>query len=358
MILKSSTHNALLCLISHAIGCPQPLPDDIDEVDWDKLIKIAARNGVAQLAFSGYVKSGLNDDPNGKLNSREMRRLKLTWMGLEITQRKKYQQQLAVLRKLTKFYEKHGIKVQVLKGYHLSLCYPDPELRTASDIDIYCGKDYKRSNELIEQTGVKIDYSEHKHSTFIIDGVAIENHHSLLNVHAHPSSKLIEKWVKQDLEFHTGMLLYLIRHSAENFTASQATLRQVLDCGLYAHKYKDFIDMGLLLESAEKVGMLGYLDVIIFICTHYLGLDEELFAHESHTDSETLHRAMADILEPEFNEEHPSNIFSEIWYKLRRWRSNIWKHHMVYDTESLAGTFLTQTWSHLLKPSSIAFGMK
>lgn len=357
MILNSSTHNTLLCLISHVIGCPQPLPDDIDEVDWDKLIKIAARNGVPQLAFSGYVKSGLNDDTNYKLNSREMRRLKLTWMGLEIPQRKKYQQQLAVLRKLTKFYEKHGIEMQVLKGYPLSLCYPDPELRTASDIDIYCGKDYKRSNELIEQTGVKIDYSEHKHSTFIIDGVTIENHHSFLNVHAHPSSKLIEAWVEQDLEYHTGMLLYLIRHSAENFTASQATLRQVLDCGLYARKYKDFIDTGLLMESAEKAGMIGYTDTVTFICTEYLGLDENLFP-PINTDREVLCRAMADIIEPEFNEEHPSNIFSEIWYKLRRWRSNIWKHHMVYDTESLVGSFLTQTWSHILKPSSIIYGMK
>jgi len=352
-----STQEIILFLLGNAIGNSQPMPQGINDVDWEKIISTAVRNGVAQLAFSGYVKSGLNDDPDCKLNSKEMRRLKLTWMGLEIPQRKMYQQHLTVLRKLTKFYEKHGIEMQVLKGYPLSLCYPDPELRTASDIDIYCGKDYKRSNELIEKTGVKIDYSEHKHSTFIIDGVTIENHHSFLNTHAHPSSKLIEAWVEQDLEYHTGMLLYLIRHSAENFTASQATLRQVLDCGLYARKYKDFIDTGLLMESAEKAGMIGYTDTVTFICTEYLGLDENLFP-PINTDREVLCRATADIIEPEFNEVHPSNIFSEICYKLRRWRSNMWKHRMVYETESLVGSFLTQTWSHLLKPSSIIYGMK
>ena len=152
--------------------------------------------------------------------------------------------------------------------------------------------------------------------------------------------------------------LFLLKHMMSHFAAQGITLRQVLDCGLYASKYNEFIDMGLLSECAEKVGMLGYLDVIVFICTHYLGFDKGLFAHEFSTDSEALHRAVADILEPEFNEEHPSNIFSEIWYKLRRWRSNMWKHRLVYKTENLAGTFLTQTWSHLLKPSSIAFGMK
>ena len=355
---KTFTQDTLLCLISHAIGCPKPLPDDIYDVDWDKVIRDAARNGVAQLAFSGYVKSGLNNDPDCKLNSREMRRLKLTWMGLEIPQRKKYQQQLAVLRKLTKFYEKHGIEVQVLKGYPLSLCYPDPELRTASDIDIYCGKDYKRSNELIEQTGIKIDYSEHKHSTFMIDGLPIENHHSFLNVHGHKSSAEIERELEEHLpwdEAHT--LLYLLRHSAENFTASQATLRQVIDCGLYASKHRSKIDWQWLTDIMERTGMRAYFDVVSAICVENLGFDISLFP-EYCIAPDMLQRSLNDIITPEFSDEHPANIFSEMCYKLRRWRSNTWKHRIVYANETLAGTFLTQLWSHLLKPSSIAFGMK
>ena len=60
---NTSTQDTLLCLISHAIGYPKPLPDDIYDVDWDKVIRDAARNGVAQLAFSGYVKSGLKMTP-------------------------------------------------------------------------------------------------------------------------------------------------------------------------------------------------------------------------------------------------------------------------------------------------------
>ncbi len=351
------TQNTLLCLVSHAVGFSKPLPDEIYETDWDMLIRTAVRNGVAPLAFTGYVKSGLNDDHNCKLNGKDLRRLKLTWMGLEIPQRKNYRHQLKVLQKITTFYENHGIKVHVIKGYPLSLCYPDPELRTSSDIDIYCGKDYKRSNELMEQKGVKVDYSEHKHSTFSINGIAIENHHSFLNVHAHPSSRLVEQWIEDNLDSHTAMLLYLIRHSAENFTASQATLRQVLDCGLYAQRYQDFIDCGILMESAEEAGMIGYMDTVTFICTEYLGFSDSLFP-PLNTERETLIRAAADIIEPEFNEEHPSSISAEIRYKLRRWNKNRWKHDMVYANESLIGSFISQMWSHLLKPSTILYGLK
>ena len=88
----------------------------------------------------------------------------------------------------------------------------------------------------------------------------------------------------------------------------------------------------------------------------YLGFSASLFP-ECELDLELLNRSLHDILCPEFNDEHPANIMAELIYKMRRWRSNMWKHRIVYANENLMTTFLTQAWSHVLKPSSIVYGM-
>ena len=231
----------------------------LDAAGWHQLIRTATKGGVASLAFDGYVKSGLNDSPDCLLNSKKMRKLRLSWMVLEIPQRKNYEHQLKVLRKLQTFFHRHGIEMQVLKGYPLSLCYPKPELRTASDIDIYCAEDYERSNKLIEKTGVTVDYSQHKHSVFTIEGVLVENHYHFLNVHGHRSSRQLERLLhEKGISSPSATLLYLLRHSAENFTASQGRIRQVIDCGLYARKYNADIDWQWLCDTATLVGMKQY----------------------------------------------------------------------------------------------------
>lgn len=355
-------HKMLLRLLRFALGNEEPSKESLDmldsDVDWHQLIRTATLGGVGSLAFDGYVKSGLKESSECPLNSREMRKLRLAWMGMEIPQRENYEHQLKVLRKLLAFYQHHGIEVDVLKGYPLSLCYPKPELRTAADIDIYCEKDYELSNKLIEKTGITVDYSQHKHSVFIIDGVTIENHHSFLNVHGHRSSRQLEEILRtKGISSPSAMLLYLLRHSAENFTASQCRIRQVIDCGLYIKKYHDDIDWQWFDEKVRLVGMKEYADIVMTICVDYLGMPASLFP-ERNVDEKLLQRSLRDILMPEFDEEHPANIISELIYKLRRWISNSWKHRMVYANESMMNTFLTQLWSHILKPSSLTYGMK
>ena len=159
-MLIHTGHKMLLRLLRLALDNAERSEESIEMLDaagWHQLIHTATKGGVASLAFDGYVKSGLNDSPDCLLNSKKMRKLRLSWMVLEIPQRKNYERQLKVLRKLQTFFHRHGIEMQVLKGYPLSLCYPKPELRTASDIDIYCAEDYERSNKLIEKTGVTVD---------------------------------------------------------------------------------------------------------------------------------------------------------------------------------------------------------
>lgn len=372
---NTTTKEILLLLLRYAVGnadaeCAERLKVLAHgDVDWDALIRMATKQGVTLMAHDGYMVAGLDADMSCSLNARENRKTKLTWKGLEIPLTTKYHRQQDVIKTLSHYYAKNGIRMMVIKGYGVSLAYPVPEHRWASDIDIYCFDEHDKSNKLIEKQDVKVDYSEHKHTTFILNKETIENHHSFLNVHAHKSSAQIERILHEILQREgtreaDGLLvpspnfnvLYLLRHAAENFAALSANLRQLLDWALYVRKYHDEIDWQWFMSTIDKVGMRQYLDMVIAISVRYLGFAPELFPEYQISDK-LLERSLNDIIKPEFLEEHPSNIFSEVIYKLRRWKANTWKHDMVYR-ESLLTSFMTQMWSHILKPSTIVYGMK
>jgi len=378
-MLNESTIESLILLLRYAFGNEsgtfadgavmqrEALPAD---VDWQALIEASAKHGIAQICNDGYRASGLDKDSRCTLNTDKNRKLRLTWMGLDIPFRMKYENHHNILLKLAEYFKDNGVSMVLLKGYGLSLNYPIPEHRPSSDIDIYCHGNHDKSNKLIEQKNITIDYGEHKHTTFCINGVPVENHHSFLNIHGHRSTAEIEQILKELISKEEPQhienfylpspnfnALYLLRHMAENFTASVSTLRQLTDWALYIKRHHDDIDWKWYVQTTEKVGMKQYLDIISAISVEHLGFDK-CFFHEYHVDNSLVERCYNDIISPEFSEEHPSTLIAEVFFKLRRWKSNIWKHRIVYANESLVGTFLTQLWSHLLKPSSIKFGMK
>ncbi|MBR4660438.1 MAG: hypothetical protein IKO77_03320, partial [Bacteroidales bacterium] len=64
-------------------------------------------------------------------------------------------------------------------------------------------------------------------------------------------------------------------------------------------------------------------------------------------------RVLQDIEVPEFDEPAPEGLLPVIRFKFRRWKANEWKQSLVFH-ENRFQLLLTQTWSHIIKPSSIA----
>lgn len=367
----------LLLLLRFAVGndnaeCAEKLKTIAHgEVDWEALIKLSVKQGVAVIAHDGFRCSGMDKDSCCKLNGndRAIRRVKLSWVGLSLPVTSTYEKQHKIINHLASLYAQHGVKMMLIKGYGVSLNYPIPNHRRSSDIDIYCFEQHDLSNKIIEEQGIKVDYSEHKHTTFKIKGVTIENHYSFLNTHGHLSTAETEQILEQIIREEPPLqvenffvptpnfnVIYLLRHMAENFATAGTNLRQLLDWSLFVKHYHNEIDWQMCLNAIDKVGMRSFLDIVIAISVDYLGFDKSLFP-EYKADKKLVERCLNDMLVPEFADEHPSNIFAEILYKLRRWKSNIWKHGIVYK-ENIVMSFMTQTWSHLMKPSSIAYGMK
>ena len=150
-----------------------------------------------------------------------------------------------------------------------------------------------------------------------------------------------------NVDFHA---LYLLRHTSSHFAATEIGLRMLVDWTLFVkHNYQQ-IDWTGLRNEAQKANMDRFLLVMNRIAVEWLGADRMWFP-EITSDKELADRVLQEVLSPSIKV--PSGSFLKVVaFKFKRWRQNGWKRSLAYREGSVV-TFLTQLWSHLLKPKTI-----
>lgn len=362
------TAEILIALVQEAMGWSNEHKWSEENIAWDEVFRLAQRQGVLAIVWNA-IDTLANQ---GRLTPAQMpdKRLKLQWALHAEKIAARYRKQKSLIEKLAKFYGEHSIKMMLLKGYSLSIYYPMPEYRECGDIDIWLYGEQQKADKLLnELKGIKIDEDKHHHTTFVIDGVMVENHYDFINVHAHTSNKDIERELqrlsKEDagIEHHIGesvvMLppanlnaLFLLRHAAAHFAAAEIGLRQIIDWALFVKNNHAKVDWLWLYDVAQRHNMTKFLNCLNAISIEYLCLDSSVLP-AFRRDKELEQRVFNDIISPEFSEKMPSKGFvRRLIFRYRRWWANRWKHHIVYR-EGLLRTFIVQIYSHLLKPKSL-----
>ena len=164
-----------------------------NEIDWIQLKANADLQGL-----SAIVLDALNKDGTYLSDSMPVQ-MKLEWIG-EVMQN--YEGRYAAYEKaigsLAAFYNQHGYKMMVLKGYGCSLDWPNPKHRPYGDIDIWQFGKQKEADALLKiEKGINIDSSHHHHTVFYCGDFMVENHYDFDNIHARKSNYEIEKCLKE-----------------------------------------------------------------------------------------------------------------------------------------------------------------
>ncbi len=362
-----SSRDLLFTLLRAAFGHPFTPPQP--PFDWAEVYRLASAQGVLAIAWDGLqqlLAQGLLSTEQGPTKTG-----KLQWAFNveEIEQRAA--QRVRLIQELASFYQAHQIRMMLLKGYGLSLCYPIPAHRPYGDIDIWLFGEQERADELLAlHRGVKIHTEKHHHTTFQLKGILVENHYDFLNIHSHRSNREIEQELKRlaneetsekvrlnsieiELPSPNFNALFLLRHAAAHFAADDIGIRHLIDWALFIKRYHNQIHWKWLEQITRTQHMEAFLFALNAIAIDHLGLSCELippFSRNLELENKVLH----EILSPNFSEPMPTTggVFKRINWKLRRWWAHRWKHRIVYK-EGLLQTFLTQVWSHLLKPKSI-----
>lgn len=332
-----------------------------ENVDWTELEALATQQGL-----SAIVVDGLEKLPDGQ---KPPKPVLLQWIG-EVLQGYEYRYELyrRAIAELASFYNEHGFKMMVLKGYACGLDWPRPEHRPCGDIDIWQFGQQKEADALLsKEKGIVIDKCHHHHTVFNWRGFMVENHYDFVNVHARKSSKELEEIFKElgkddshfiDLYGEKVYLpspnlhaLFLIRHMVSHFVGSNISLRQVLDWAYFVQKHTKEIDWDWLLGVLKEFHMIDFFNCINAICVEDLGFTVSIFPSVQFVPN-MKERVLKDIIDPTFATESPRSFIKRIAYKYRRWKGNAWKQDLCYS-ESRWLAFWTGIWAKLLKPASI-----
>lgn len=348
------------------LGMGRHVVDFPKNIDWPPIIKLAMRQGIYAVILDGIE---LLPEEN-----RPPKNLMLEWIG-EVLQgyENRYELYRRAISELAGFYNLHGFKMMVLKGFACSLNWPKPNHRPCGDIDIWLfGNQKDADGFMAKEKGIKIDKSHHHHTVFNWGEFTVENHYDFVNVHAHRSSAELEKVFKelgQDDSHYvelkdasTGSVskvylpspnlhaLFLIKHMVSHFAAAEISLRQVMDWAFFVEKHSKKIDWKWLDGMLEKYGMKDFVNCINGICVEDLGFDAGVF-HEVKFLPELKDRILMDILNPEYTSEEPTCFMPRMAYKLKRWNGNAWKHDLCYK-ESRWDSFWSGVWAKIIKPSA------
>lgn len=369
----AETYDILLKLIRIGLG----QEDDLtlpERVDWPAIYKMSKKQVLAGVVLDGVQR--LFDacpDENAlspalsALNG--MYELKSKWFSYVISSYdRRYTAYRAALGRLAHFYNSHGYRMMILKGYGLSLDWPVPQHRPCGDMDIWLFGQWKEADAaLSREKGIYIDNSHHHHTVFDFEGYMVENHYDFVNVYSHRSSRDMESVFKRlgmddsrscDIDGERVILpsanlgaLFLLRHTLLHFAAEGVNLRQILDWGFFIKAHSSEMDKEWFESTLDRFGMRAFRDCLNAICAGSLGFDAALFPC-GNADADIVRRVLADTLCPEYDRTQPRRLLERIAWKLRRWRGNIWKHRLCYS-EGLLSSFFVSVWAHLIKPSSI-----
>lgn len=331
-----------------------------DEIDWNNIQGLAERQGLYAVVFDGVGKLPANLWPPQDVL--------LEWIG-EVVQdyETRYDAYRRTLAEMVGFYNSHGIKMMVLKGYACGLNWPKPEHRPYGDIDIWLFGKQEEADKILREKGIEADNSHHHHSVFYWGVFTVENHYDFINVYHHQSNHGLEAIFKElgaDDSHFVGVngdkvylpspnlhALFLLKHMMNDFTSFSTNLRQLLDWAFFVEKHTKVIDWKWLTGVLEQYHMLDFYSTINAICVDDLGFEASIF-HGVQFKPMLKDKVLKDILEPEFTMKEPSRLIPRLAYKIKRWRGNRWKHEMCYN-ESMWSAFWSGVWSHVLKPASI-----
>ena len=354
-----SSNKALFSLVRLGIG--HRAEALTEPVNWNEVQDFAEQQGLAAVLVDGIEILPVTQRPP--------KELLLQWIG-EVFQsyENRYKLYQRAIADLAGWYNAHGYKMMVLKGYACSINWPKPEHRPCGDIDIWLfGKQKESDSLLAKEKGIELDASHHHHTVFHWHGFTVENHYDFVNVHAHKSSAKLEKIFKQlgqddshAVEVNGEKVylpspnlhaLFLIRHMVSHFAAAEITLRQVLDWAFFVEKHTKEVDWVWLDSMLDKFYMKEFVSCINAICVEDLGFPVDIFPAAQFIP-ELKERVLEDILDPEYTAAEPKGFFPRVIYIYKRWQGNAWKQEMCYG-ESRWSAFWSGIWAKILKPTSI-----
>jgi hypothetical protein len=276
----------MLTELFNAILTKRPLNKKVfegkTEADWQQCYDMALAQGVLAMTFPAISSLPKEQRPPFELFAK--------WMTYtqSIAAQSQYKRQ--VVEKIGQWLSEDGLSTLILKGFSLSVLYPNPNLREFCDIDIFSGSNYDAVNDCFAKHGVKVSSVDGHHAYLIVDGVSVEHHFAFHNTkvkqgYEGPEEEL-QKLALRDRKptsvkgicFPNPLFtaFFVGWHAYEHFLQEKIQLRHVIDWALALRQLANQ-ETELLNEIIRNTGWGCFTDALTAIAIHQLNLPKEWF---------------------------------------------------------------------------------
>lgn len=255
---------------------------DAAEADWQLCYDMAWAQNVLAMTFTAM--SSLPKELRPSLL------IWAQWMAYTQSTAEQTQYKRQVVEKIGAWLADDGLSTLILKGFSLSVLYPNPNLREFSDIDIFFGENYDAANACFAKHGVPVDSVDGHHAYLKMDGVSVEHHFAFHNTKVkrdleRPEEALqqlaVKDWRSTSIKgicFPNSAFtaLFVGWHAYEHFLQEKIQLRHVIDWVL-ALKQLSESDAKISKEVKADTRWGKFTDTLTAIALHQLNLPKDWF---------------------------------------------------------------------------------
>lgn len=280
----TETQNILIRIISVSLG-----RDSVElptcEIDWKAVIEQAYQHEVGALVFDGYQQI------HGLLGNQSLSQVDLLeWIGQSLHIESLYQQQLKSAADLAEIYANNNICTYILKGFSIAQFYPNPSHRYSCDFDCFLVKDsfsaQEEGNKLVEDRGVEVDRSYYKNSSFVFNGLHVENHRYCCSIKRGKRTADLEEYLESLLfnytpDYYDGSKLalpplmfqavFLIEHACGHFLYEKMSLKNICDWACFRKINHHLLDWDEFSKVSEKYSLLEFVYTMNHLADFILG---------------------------------------------------------------------------------------
>lgn len=278
------------CMESSAKTC-----NNIGEKEWTEIFRIAEKQGLLGILYTGLERLGKDQGPKGQLLMR--------WIAQAQTIRNRNAQLFRLSADIVERFGKDGFRCCILKGQGLALLYPKPYMRTPGDIDIWVSGGRRKVMEYVEKRCPGQTMRYHHVDFPVIKEVPVEVHFTPSYMNCPVANGKMQKWFERlaDLQYSNrtelpdGLgeiaiptlnfnLVYILSHLYRHVFSEGIGLRQLLDY-YYVLTQEDSQENRIVAaRSIERLGMKRFARAVMYIMVELFGMDRRylLFEPDEH----------------------------------------------------------------------------
>jgi len=254
----------LLHLLAAIINNVEP-HNPPENVDWENLYKIAANHRLTNMVYYGVVKLNPDCQPGQSV-------MKKFYQDYKIGLAREAAQHIALEQILTTL-EAHHMQCMSLKGSLIKYLYPQPDMRSMSDLDILLkAEQTTQVIRIMKDMGFTLlDKGGNHDSYHLLPFVRVEMHRRLMSENTPYSNYFRRTWdraILQDSCRYTYQLsledafIYIMTHLTKHFVSGGTGIRSILDIWIYNNHYRHKMDWDYMQTELEEIKLWEFTKTI------------------------------------------------------------------------------------------------